>query len=245
MMLKSKKADYVRLKRLIAQDEILLLVHKKHKGLHKLFIYALCGLSLSYFDRAYERGDVILQLGKFGPRVGPPLSWQDVLSNYVSGKMKANRDTAPRTSKGNLGGFDAKLDSEIRKFERIIREHEDFLFGAKLFYEETKLIQPSSLLERTNFEKHYKRVKCRGERALTKAKKVLAEVKTSRNVDKLKEVEFPPPEKDIMPTAYPDNVPRMRLLVETYNELFPGRDRRIPLTKEEHKLIISKVVGKF
>ena len=119
------------------------------------------------------------------------------------------------------------------------------MFGVKLFYEETKLAQPSSLLKSANFEGYYKKVKRRGERVISKAEKILAEVKTSGNVDRLKEVEFQPLEKDIMLTAYPDNVPRMRLLVETYNELFPGRDRRIPLTKDEHKLIMDRVVDKF
>ena len=79
---------------------------------------------------------------------------------------------------------------------------------------------------------------------LVKPKRSLAEVKTSGNVDRLKEVEFPQLEKDIIRTRYPNNVPRMRLLVETYNELFPGRDRNIPLTKDEHKLIMDRVMDK-
>ena len=87
--MKSKKADYVRLKRLISQDKVLLLVHKKHKGLRKVFMYALCGLSFRYFDRAYKNGDIILKFGKHGPRLGVPLLWQDLLHDYVSGKIEA------------------------------------------------------------------------------------------------------------------------------------------------------------
>ncbi len=60
----------------------------------------------------------------------------------------------------------------------------------------------------------------------------------------LKKVKFPPLEKDMMPILS-DNIPRFKLLVETYNELFPKRDRKAPLTKEEHKLIMNKVIGKF
>ena len=120
-MFRSKKDSYIQLRKLISQDEVLLLVHKKHKGLGKLFIYTLCGLSLGYFDRAYKRGDVVLQLGEFGPRFEMPLSWQDMLNDYVSGKIETTADRASRTSSENLGKFDANLDSEIRKFEARIR----------------------------------------------------------------------------------------------------------------------------
>lgn len=243
--MKSKKADYVRLKRLISQDKVLLLIHKKYKGLRKVFMYALCGLSFRYFDRAYKNGDIILKFGKHGPRLGVPLLWQDLLHDYVSDKIEATTDRASRTSSENLGKFDTKLDSEIRKFEGRMREYEDFLFGVKIFYEGTKLVHPFSVLKATSFEEYYEKVKCRGERVLSKAKNVLSEVKTSGNVDRLNEVEFPPLDKDMMPTVYPDDVPRMRLLVETYNELFPGRDRETPLTKEEHVLIMDKVIDKF
>ncbi|MBA7490401.1 hypothetical protein ES702_00939 [subsurface metagenome] len=249
--MKSKKANYVRLKRLISQDKVLLLIHKKYKGLWKVFMYALCGLSFRYFDRAYENGDIILKFGKHGPRLGIPLLWQDLLDDYVAGRMETTlyTDTAAERiseiSSGDSAKVDASLDNRIREFEGRMREYEDFLFGVKLFYEGTKLVQPFSVLKATSFEENYEKVKCRGERVLGEAKNVLSEVKTSGNVDRLKEVQFPPLEKDIMPTVYPDNMPRMRLLVETYNELFPGRDREIPLTKEEHMLIMDKVIDKF
>ena len=71
----SKKDSYVQLRRIISQDEVLVLVHRKRKGLRGLFIYAVCGRSLGYFDRAYKKGDVILHFGKSGSRLGMPLSW--------------------------------------------------------------------------------------------------------------------------------------------------------------------------
>ncbi len=232
----------MRLRRLVSQDEVLPLVCKKHKGLGKLLIYSLCGLSLRYFDRAYKRGDAIR---KFGSRLGRSLSWQDLLDDYVSGKMRTTMSRTSRTSSGNLGKLDAKLDREVRKCEVRMRQYEDFLFGIQLFCEQTKLVQPPSVLRITNFEEYYEKVKRRGERAIRKAKKILTEVKTSGNLDRLKEVEIPPLEKDIMRTAYPDKVPRMTLLVETYNELFPRRDRKIPLTNDEHRLIMDRVMDKF
>ena len=168
------------------------------------------------------------------------------------GKMEADlyTDTAAERmsdiSSEDSGKVDKSFDNRIREFEGKIREYEDFLFGVKLFYDGTKLVQPSSALKAVSFEEHYKKVKRRGKRVLNKAKTVLSEAKTSGNSDRLKEVVFPPLEKEIMrATGYPDNMPRMRLLLEACNELFPERNREIPLTKEEHMLVMDKVIDKF
>jgi len=77
---------YLRLRELIVKDEVLLLIHKKYKGIRKLFIYSLCGISYRYFDRAYKEGKVILQF-KSGLRVGKPLSWEKTLEDYDTGKI--------------------------------------------------------------------------------------------------------------------------------------------------------------
>lgn len=84
----SEKKDYLHLKDLISKDKVLLLVHKKYKGIHKLFIYALCGLGLRYFNKAYRTGKVTLQFGNVGPRIGMPIPWQKVLSDYNSGNIE-------------------------------------------------------------------------------------------------------------------------------------------------------------
>jgi len=134
--------------------------------------------------------------------------------------------------------------NEIKKIEAKLNDYKDDLFGATLFYEEAKLIWSFSFLKKVNFEKHYKNIIRRGETIISKAEKILSEVKINHDVDELKKIKFPPLEKDMMPII-PDNIPRFKLLVETYNELFPGRDRKIPLTKEEHKLTMNKVMDKF
>jgi hypothetical protein len=81
----SKKLLYQKLKELISQDIVLLLPHKKFRGVRQLYVYARCGLSLKYFERAYNNGDVILQFGERGPRVGFPLSWENALTDYLTG----------------------------------------------------------------------------------------------------------------------------------------------------------------
>ncbi|MBA7496945.1 hypothetical protein ES702_07554 [subsurface metagenome] len=130
---------------------------------------------------------------------------------------------------------------KIEEFKAKIEEYEDDLFGATIFYEETKLMWPRSRLREVNFEEHYKSIMHRGKVIIGKAEKVLSEVITNGDVDKFKEIQFPP----LMPVWYPDSIPRFKLLVETYNELFPGRDRTIALTKQEHKLIMNRVLDKF
>lgn len=83
----SKEINYQRLKELISEDKILLLPHKKYKGLRQSYVYGRCGISLKYFEKAYKNGDVILQLGQFGPRVGYPISWEDALADYSNSKV--------------------------------------------------------------------------------------------------------------------------------------------------------------
>ena len=86
-MSNSKKNDYEKLKSYIFRDEILLLPHKRFTGIRQSYVYARCGMSLRYFERAYKKGNVILQFGQFGPTVGAPIPWQEALSDFKSGKI--------------------------------------------------------------------------------------------------------------------------------------------------------------
>ena len=113
--------------------------------------------------------------------------------------------------------------SEIEKFEKKIKDYKDELFGVRLLYEGTKNLWADSYLERINFEQHYENIMKRGENIINK-------------------VTFPLLENESMPLVNPDGIPRLKLLLETYNELFPERDREIPLTEEEYKLIMNKVI---
>jgi len=86
-MSSSKDNNYQKLKELISQDKVLLLPHKKFRGIRQSYVYARCGLSLKYFENVYKNGDVILQFGEIGPRVGYPLSWEDALSDFLNGTI--------------------------------------------------------------------------------------------------------------------------------------------------------------
>lgn len=135
--------------------------------------------------------------------------------------------------------------NEIKKFEKKIKDYKDELFGVKLFYEGTKILWADSYLERINFEQHYENIMKRGESIVNKTEKILNEIKASNDINKIKEVTFPLLENELMPLVNPDGIPRLKLLLETYNELFPERDREISLTEEEYKLIMNEVINKF
>ena len=89
-MSNTKAVNYLKLKELISKDIIFLLPHKKYKGIRQTIVYARCGISRKYFEKAYTNGDVILQFGQFGPRVGHPLSWEETLSDFLKGDTGEN-----------------------------------------------------------------------------------------------------------------------------------------------------------
>ena len=134
---------------------------------------------------------------------------------------------------------------KIRNFEEKITNYKNELFALNIFYEQAKILWPSSILKSINFEKHYSNIVNRGNKIIKRAEKTLKDVKVNHNLNLFYEVEFPPLEKDMMLLVNPDGIERLKLLLETYNELFPERDKDIPLTEEEHKLIMNRIVNKF
>jgi len=80
------KSNFIKLKELISNDEVLLLPHKKYKGLIQTIFYARCS-NQKFFEKAYKNRELVLQFGKFGPRVGYPLSWEEALYNYLNNKI--------------------------------------------------------------------------------------------------------------------------------------------------------------
>ena len=241
-----READYIQLKKLISQDKILLLPHKKYKGLCQTMFYSRCGISQKFFEKAYKNKELVLQFREFELQIGAPVDWQDALADYNSGKMQkiAKESSEAFSKKSGLSiEYEMFINSEIYEFETKIKDYEDDLFGITLLYQGTKLLQPSSVLEAVNFDKHYKSIINRGETIISKAEEALKEVKISHNTDRFREIIFPPLTKDMPPII--DTIPRVKLLIETYDELFPGRDRKIPLTNQEIILIMNRVIKKF
>ena len=135
--------------------------------------------------------------------------------------------------------------NKIKNIEEKMTYYKEELFALRLFYEQTKILWPPSLLKSINFEKHYNNIMNRGNKIIKRAEKILKDVKVNNDLSLFNEIEFPPLEKDITSLVNPDGIERLKLLLETYNELFPKRDKDIPLTIEEHKLIMNRIVNKF
>jgi len=133
----------------------------------------------------------------------------------------------------------------MKNFEKKITNYKEELFALRLFYEQAKILWSTSLLKSVNFEKHYNNIMNRGNKIIKRAENILKNVKANNDLRLFNEIEFPPLEKDIMPLVNPDGIERLKLLLKTYNELFPERDKDILLTEEEHKLIMNSIVNKF
>ena len=134
---------------------------------------------------------------------------------------------------------------EIEKFEKKIKDYKDELFGIKLFYEGTRILWADSYLNKIHFEQRYENIMKRSKDIINKAEKILNEVKVNNDINKIKEITFLLLENELMPLVNPDGILRLKLLLETYNELFPERDREIPLTEEEYKLIMNRAINRF
>jgi len=133
----------------------------------------------------------------------------------------------------------------MKNFEKKIINYKEELFALRIFYEQAKILWPPSLLKPVNFEKHYNNIMNRGNKIIKRAEKILENVKVNDDLRLFNEIVFPPLEKDLMPLMNPDGIKRLKLLSETYNELFPERDKNIPLTEEEYKLIMNRIINKF
>ena len=140
---------------------------------------------------------------------------------------------------------DEEIINSISTFKKKIVNYKEELFALRIFYEQAKILWPPTLLKTVNLEKHYNNIMNRGNIIIKKAEKILKNVKVNNNLRLFNEIEFPPLEKDIMPLVNPDGIERLKILLETYNELFPERDKDIPLTEEEHKLIMNRIINKF
>jgi len=78
----SNEINFKKLKELISNDEILILPHKKYKGVFQIIFYARCS-GKKFFEKAYKNQELVLQFGEFGPRIGHPLSWVEALNDYL------------------------------------------------------------------------------------------------------------------------------------------------------------------
>ena len=125
----------------------------------------------------------------------------------------------------------------MRRFEKDLQMQRDQLFGITLFSEGVELMyadQPEILeMNRQSFQN----VKERTESSISAAQSLLELVKADRGkIKELRRFRFLPigghPTLDQMTR-------RTKILVDTYERLFPGRSRSKPLTREELESLMT------
>ena len=131
----------------------------------------------------------------------------------------------------------------IQRFEQEIQAQRDHLFGILLFAQGVELLysdQPDVVqMNRASFQE----IMDRGRIAISAAEVLLQEAKA--NPEKAKEIKrftFPPtsghPMIDEMTT-------RARILVRTYDRLFPGRPRSKELSRTEHEALMEAAANQL
>ena len=128
---------------------------------------------------------------------------------------------------------------DIRTFAAKIKEQEDQLFGIKLFMLGIrKMWGFNENIIGTN-EIALQNILERNEPIIAEAKKLLREVKSNKKDAKvLDECLFLP----IGGSGLDDLTNRANLLVKTYEKLFPGRSREMPLNDEENNILMQEVI---
>lgn len=119
----------------------------------------------------------------------------------------------------------------VDSFKRELQEQEDQRFGLLLFYEGIRIIYAGKKLIIKMNQKAINRIVKRLDKALSRAKQLLRKVEEDPSkIEQLKEFQFPPisghPMMDEMTR-------RVQLLIEIYDELFPGRSRTETLGESE------------
>ena len=144
--------------------------------------------------------------------------------------------TIRRPAEENIINAPEISKNEIELFKKKIIEYENLLFGLSLYYQGIiYLYSDYAQIVQMN-KKAYDNIMKRGNIAIKEAKKILRKVQENPNEIRLiREFIFPP--------IY--GIERLRILVETYNELFPSRPRNIPLSEGENLKLMKAVVNKL
>ncbi len=139
---------------------------------------------------------------------------------------------------GSLFGSKSDPAEEIRRFDEMIRLHQDQLFGITLYFQGIELMysgQPEICeMNRQSFQN----IKDRAENAIAAAKSLLQQAR-----------ENPPKVKELMRFTFPpirgnpmldQMTHRAQILVQTYERMFPGRARSQPLSQDELKSLMME-----
>ena len=116
-------------------------------------------------------------------------------------------------------------------FTRKIEEHEDLIYGIALFFEGISLLYAGQEAVIETYKKQFRNIIRSGSDALQHAQALLEESKNDPSkVDAFAQFDFLPCTGHTDPEGM---TKRAKILVETYNVIFPGRDRSKPFQEPE------------
>ena len=133
--------------------------------------------------------------------------------------------------------------AEIDSFKQKIREQEDQLFGITLYFQNISFVWANNRQIVEMNKEHYENIMKRGREAIARARQLLNEAQENPKLSSLRQFTFPPTHGNPM---LDEMTKQVKVLVGTYHELFPGRPKEKPLTKEEilhlTEVAISKTI---
>jgi hypothetical protein len=122
-------------------------------------------------------------------------------------------------------------DGRLAEFEAEIERQEELLYGIALFFEGVSLVFAGQHDVIETYRKQFRNVIQNGSAATQRARDLLAETRQdARKLPLIEQYAFNPGEGYTDPPAL---VERARILVATYQDLFPDRPRETSLTPDE------------
>lgn len=139
---------------------------------------------------------------------------------------------------GSMLGRRSDPAEEILRFDETIRLHQDQLFGITLYFQGIELMysdQPEILeMNRQSFHN----IKDRAEKAIAEAEVLLQQAREdSSKINKLRRFTFQPISGNPMLNQITQ---RARILVRTYERMFPGRSRSQLLSQDELTILMQE-----
>lgn len=153
----------------------------------------------------------------------------------------SNPDTAERCECGYTFKSNSQLAEELGA---AINRYEDVLFGIRLYHRQIEVRYSQDAYVLKTSEYHFKQILRRGDKALSKARKLLKRLqrgtRSARTVARAEALKF-----FLSPPWRSDMEERALLLAETYQELFGDRPRDVPLTPGEHAQLMGQAAERW
>jgi len=138
---------------------------------------------------------------------------------------------------------DLSVSALTGAFEKEVRRQEDILYGVALFHEGISLLFAGQKAVVETHRRQFRNIIRAGKQVCQWARTLLEQArKDPRKSRLLREFEFLPYQDHPNPEAL---IQRAQILVETYRELFPRKDRGDSLKQEELLRLMEKAAEKL